>query len=127
MVDDVRREVREQEGEEPIVAGNVWTLPGELLLLRRNPVVYSIGLAVGDRCSQFDLWHPNPLSEPDDFRGKTFVLVGNPTDALFKAFPGGVSPLREVIYAEKGQPIACWHILICRGYTGLKVPVVYPK
>ena len=122
-MDRVRREVRAEEGEEPLVAGNAWTLPGELsFYCEGHPVVYSLGLGLGDRWSQFDLWHPNPVLDPNQFRDQTFILVGTNSDALREAFPGGVSSTISVVYQEKGQPIACWQILVCRGYRGVRIP-----
>lgn len=122
-VDRLRRDVAAEDGEEPLLAGNAWTLPGELsFYCEGHPTVYSLGLGLGDRWSQFDLWHPNPVLDPASFRGKTFILVGTPSDALNEAFPGGVSSILPVIYSEKGQPITVWQILVCRGYNGVRIP-----
>jgi hypothetical protein len=123
-VDRIRAEVSSQDGDEPLLAGNAWTLPGELsFYCQGHPGVYSLGLGLGDRWSQFDLWRPNPVLDPNNFRGKTFILVGVPSDALREAFPGGVSMV-PVIYEEKGQPIAFWNILVCRDYQGVRIPTV---
>lgn len=122
-VDRIRREVREQEGEEPLLAGNAWNLPGELsFYCEGQPVAYSLGLGLGDRYSQFDLWHPNPVLDPHAFRGKTFVYVGGGSPLLMQAFPGGVSGPHPVVYQENGRTIACWHIFVCRGYRELTLP-----
>jgi hypothetical protein len=115
-VDRVRVELR-QAGVEPVLAGCNWSTPGELgFYCAGNPTAYSIGLALGDRHSQYDLWH-NPLAHRDDFRGKTFVIVGGVTPALCEAFDS-VEPTRTIIYKENGQPIAAWMLTVCRGYRG---------
>ena len=63
----------EAEGTEPVIAAASWTLPGELAFYcRGNPVVYSVGLILGDRHSQYDLWRPNPVEDSALFVGRTF-------------------------------------------------------
>src|SRR5262249_47435795 len=75
-VDQIREELR-ATGTEPIVAGTNWTLPGMLgVYCGGHPTVYSLGLASGDRHSQYDLWRPNPLVDGEQFLGRTFVIVG---------------------------------------------------
>jgi 4-amino-4-deoxy-L-arabinose transferase-like glycosyltransferase len=125
-VDRLRAELRAEEGTEPIIAGNGWTLPGELTFYcRGNPQVYSLGLALGDRWSQFDLWHPNPVLDPADFQGRTFVFVGPPSHKLEEAFAGGLVHVYPVEYKEKGQTIASWQVVICKGFRSLDIPTVW--
>jgi hypothetical protein len=114
VVDQARREL----GGEPILAATSWTLPGELgFYCAGHPTVYSIGPAVGDRHSQYDLWHPNPLAEGEYFRGQTMIIVGDLNASVAEAFES-VDPTRIVIYREHGQPIADWQVTICRGFRG---------
>jgi 4-amino-4-deoxy-L-arabinose transferase-like glycosyltransferase len=116
-VDAVREELRGQ-GVEPILAAGSWTLPGELgFYCQGNPAVYSLGLALGDRHSQHDLWQPNPLADPEMFRGKTFIFVGEVAPTLREAF-AEMEPTRLIIYREKGDPIAQWKVTVCRGFIG---------
>ena len=116
-VDDVRAELRAR-GEDPVVAATVWNLPGIVAAYGdRHPTVYTIGLVAGDRLSQYDLWRPNPIWDPDAFRGRTFILVGGLSPALCDAFDA-VEPPREVRYVEGDQPVAGWLITVARGYRG---------
>jgi hypothetical protein len=107
-------------GVEPILAASSWTLPGEMgFYCHGHPTVYSLGLAVGDRWSQYDLWRPNPLWDPDTFIGRTFIFVGDPSPALREAFDS-IEALRLIEYQESGQPIARWTVLVCHGYRGFR-------
>jgi hypothetical protein len=116
-VDRIRARMR-RGGTEPVLASCHWSTPGELAVYcAGNPRVYSLGLAVGDRHSQYDLWH-NPLRDRADFRGKTFLVVGGLNRELLAAFDR-VGPTRTVIYYEGGEPIAAWLVNVCHGYRGL--------
>jgi Dolichyl-phosphate-mannose-protein mannosyltransferase len=121
-VDRVRDRIRREEGAEPVLAGSAWWLPGELAFYcAGHPPVYSIGLVQGDRHSQYDLWRPNPVSDAQAFRGRTFVIVGAPGKDVLGSFSSFAVP-REFIYFEDGQPIAGWHITIGRGFKGFRIP-----
>lgn len=119
-VDRIRAELHNQ-GIEPILAGYTWSLPGEIsFYCADHPEVYSLGRAMNERYSQYDLWRPNPVSDPDAFRGQTFLVVGIPCQPLFDAFED-TRTRHLVTYQEAGQPIAQWQIIICRGFKGFKV------
>ena len=95
-----------------------WGLAGELgVYCTGHPAIYSIGVMYGDRSSQYDLWRPNPVFNPDDFRGKTFVLVGCVPEAG-SAFDS-IESSREVVYAEGDQPVQAWRVTVARGFRGL--------
>jgi hypothetical protein len=116
-VDRVAAGLRE-EGIEPVLAATSWAVPGQLgCYCAGNPTVYSLGLAVGDRHSQYDIWRPNPLADPERFARRTFILVGPAGELVREAFEV-VEPPQRVVYAERGQPIAAWGITVCRGYRG---------
>jgi hypothetical protein len=117
-VDQVRADLRGQ-GVEPVVAGAGWALPGLLgFYCEGHPVVYSLGPALGDRCSQYDFWRPNPVWDPREFAGRTFVFVGGESLAgLFTAFDEVETPQIVTHYAG-GRPVARWTITVCRGYRG---------
>jgi 4-amino-4-deoxy-L-arabinose transferase-like glycosyltransferase len=116
-VDQIREKLR-REGIEPIVAGGDWTVPGELAFYcQGHPTVYSLGPALGDRGSQYDWWRPNPIGDPEQFRGQTMILVGSGGPLVMKAFERVESPHLFVHY-EKGQPVAAWPVMVCRGYHG---------
>jgi hypothetical protein len=116
-VDRVRRRLEEQ-GTEPILAASSWWLPGELgFYCEGHPQVFSMGLALGDRRSQYDLWRPNPVLDAAVYEGKTFIFVGEANPRLYEAF-ADVAPPQAVVYRENGQPIASWTITVCWGFRG---------
>jgi hypothetical protein len=116
-VDQLRAEVR-QTGEEPILAATFWNVPGLLAVYGEgHPTVYTFGTAMYDRRSQLDFWRPNPLWDPEQFRGRTFVIVGDFTPQLIDAFDRLSLP-QQIRYAEAGQPIAYWYACVGYGYRG---------
>jgi hypothetical protein len=116
-IDRARARVR-AGGEEPVLAGSMWTTPGLIgFYCDGHPTVHSFGLVVGDRRSQYDFWRPNPLWDPELYRGRTFVLVGEFPPSLFAAFEAVEMP-KEVRYAEGGQTVAVWRVMVARGYRG---------
>jgi hypothetical protein len=116
-VDRMRQEVR-AGGEEPIIACTFWNLPGLLgIYCDGRPTVYTLGPAVYDRRSQLDFWRPNPLWDADEFRGRSFVLVGDLAPQVLAAFDR-IDPPRLIQHCEAGQPIAMWYAAIGWGYRG---------
>lgn len=105
-------------GIDPVLAGTHWSWPGELgFYCTGQPTVYSLGPAVGDRHSQYDLWRPNPIDDPGRFQSRSFIVVGPISPALLEAFER-VEPPKLITHSEHGQPIACWAITVCHGYRG---------
>jgi hypothetical protein len=118
-VDKMRREIAEDEGNEPIIAGTSWNIPGEIgFYCHGHPTVFNLGPYFGDRHNQYDLWRPNPVADIPAFTGKTFVIVSAYEGPLRQAF-AHVEPPREVVYHEGDVPVARWRIWICRGYRGI--------
>jgi hypothetical protein len=118
-LDQLCDELRAQ-GSNPILAGLSWTVPGEIAFYcRGHPAVYSLGLALGDRHSQYDFWHPNPIDDPEVFSGRTFIVVGDVHPFLSGAFDR-IEPPRTVTHCEHGQPVAEWTVTVCRGYHGFQ-------
>src|SRR5262249_8393095 len=116
-VDRVRARLR-AEGVEPVLAASGWTLPGGLAFYcQGQPTVYSLGLALGDRHSQYDLWRPNPVWDAPRFAGATVLFVGEVGPALGGAFERTDAP-ETVTYREGGRPVARWTVTVCRGYRG---------
>ncbi|HWY87688.1 MAG TPA: glycosyltransferase family 39 protein [Gemmataceae bacterium] len=112
------------EGIEPVLAGAGWNLPGEIsFYCQGHPDAYCLGGGIGERHSQYDLWLPNPVEEPEPFMGRTFIMVGARADVVRAAFDG-VEPTYEVYFREAGQTIAGWTITVCRGYRGFPPEVV---
>lgn len=116
-VDRIRAELVES-GEDPVIAASVWTIPGQLAAYGAgHPNVYSIGLAFGDRRCQYDFWRPNPVWDPETFRGRTFVLIGYFDNDRIVSFDSA-GPRQIFVYQEGDQPIAAWFITVARGFRG---------
>jgi hypothetical protein len=118
-VDRICGELR-AAGTEPVIVGTSWSLPGMLgVYCAGHPTVYSLGLRSGDRHSQYDFWEPNPVHDPEQFLGRTFVIVGGLSPTVAQAFTA-VEPSREVSYTEGGHPIAAWCVTVCHGFRGFE-------
>jgi hypothetical protein len=117
-VERIRAKLREQ-GEDVVIACDAWSVPGEIAFyLADHPPVYSLGLALGDRHSQYDLWHPNPIDDTQAFAcDKTFIVIGSTPLALHEGF-GEVETAGVVQHVESGQTLAAWPITIGRRYHG---------
>ncbi len=116
-VDEVCDELR-AEGVEPVLAGTGWALPGEIgFSCAGHPTVYSVGPVVGDRRSQYDYWRPNPVDDPDAFTGRTFVIVGGLPEHFAPWFESA-EEARTVTHYERGQSVASWTLVVCRGFRG---------
>ncbi|MBA4191042.1 MAG: hypothetical protein C0467_23905 [Planctomycetaceae bacterium] len=123
-VDAVRARVRAETTREPIVAGTHWTTPGELgFYCSDHPTVYAVGVAnQTDRHSQYDVWRPNPVADAQEFRGQTFVIVGEIGADVKNAFER-IEPLTRVVHISNGVPVTGWEIWVCHGFRGFnRVP-----
>jgi hypothetical protein len=118
-VDRLRTELR-AEGSEPVLAGMTWWQSGEIAFYcAGQPTVYCLGVLAGSRTSQYDLWHPNPAADPADFRGRTFVIVGEINPELAASFEK-VEPARFLTHEVHGQPVNSWQVTVCRGWKGVE-------
>lgn len=116
-VDRLRAELA-SKGTEPVLAGTGWTLPGELgFYCSGHPQVYSIGLALGDRRSQYDFWRPNPVWDAEAFLGRTFIVVG-PVEAWLRFAFDELEPPVSITHYDGGQPVSSWPIQVCQGFRG---------
>jgi hypothetical protein len=124
-VDVIRDRVRRETGEEPLVAATVWNVPGSLgAYCKGHPETYSFGLAMGDRHSQYDIWHPNPVADAQAFRGRTFVFVGDGLPADSGVFERMELPV-VVVHREEGVPVATWWVWIGHGFRGFPDKPLY--
>ena len=71
----------------------------------------------GDRHSQYDLWRPNPVSDPEVFRGRSFIYVGERIPNSEGAFERVEVPI-SVTHCEAGVPTSTWTIWVCHGFRG---------
>jgi 4-amino-4-deoxy-L-arabinose transferase-like glycosyltransferase len=117
-VDAIRERVRAETGEDPLVAGTVWNVPGALgVYCQGHPETYSFGLAMGDRHSQYDLWRPNPVADAQEFKGRTFVFVGDGLPADTEVFER-LTLAKRVVYREEGVPVSVWWVWVGYGFKG---------
>ncbi|MCS6975842.1 MAG: glycosyltransferase family 39 protein [Gemmatales bacterium] len=116
-VDALRGQLR-KEGIEPVLIAGGWALPGEIAFyLPDHPQVYSIGSANGGRLSQYDFWRPNPVWDPEAFRGRTMICVGDLVPTAHGAF-GRIEPTRYVVHEVAGHPVAVWSVTVCHEFQG---------
>src|SRR6266849_532855 len=105
-------------GIDPVLAAGGWSMPGELAFYcQDHPTVYSLGLALADRHSQYDLWRPNPIFDPDHFHGRTIIVVGELGPAIRQAFAEVDAP-REITFFDGEYALARWTITVCRDFRG---------
>jgi hypothetical protein len=115
-VDRVRSRLQ-RERVNPVIASSSWTLPGELsFYCTGHPDVFSLGSALGERRSQYDLWRPNPLADAPTFAGRTFIIVGEPSTIISQAF-ASVEPGITVTHYQGNEPVARWCVTVCRGFA----------
>ena len=116
-VDRARTDLR-RRGIEPVLASERWTQAGELAFYcEGRPRVHCLGVLLGDRHCQYDLWRPNPLADPARFAGQTFVLVNIDLERLPVAFER-IEARRIVEYREQGARVAAWTITIAHNFRG---------
>ncbi|MCS7047305.1 MAG: glycosyltransferase family 39 protein [Gemmataceae bacterium] len=116
-IDSLRQRLRSR-GIDPLLAAVTWIEPGALAFYcDGHPRVYCFGSALGERHSQYDLWRPNPLADPEVFRGQTFLIVGGRTKQLQEAFDC-LEELEEVVFRDHGEPLNRWDISIGHGFRG---------
>jgi 4-amino-4-deoxy-L-arabinose transferase-like glycosyltransferase len=117
---DRRRKMLEAEGCDPVIAATGWNFPGLIgFYCEGHPTVYSVGPAFGDRRSQYDFWRPNPISDAQEFLGKTFLLIAPMAPNLQDAFEQ--IEVYPVVHYDGGQPVAGWVVLVCRGFRGFPI------
>ncbi len=108
----------EARGITPVLAAERWTQAGEMsFYCAGQPRFHCLGLFLEDHATQYDLWRPNPVANPDAFRGRTFLIVGVGLERLNFAFDN-LEPARTVEYRENGALIAVWTIAVGNGYRG---------
>lgn len=116
-VSAIREQLR-REGIEPVLIAGGWALPGEIAFyLPDHPPVYSIGSANGGRLSQYDFWRPNPVWDPETFRGRAMICVGDLSPSARRAF-GRIEQTRYVVHRVAGHPVAAWPVTVCRDFQG---------
>src|SRR5262249_52061570 len=101
---------------ESVLAASSWSIPGELAFYcAGQPTVYCLGPFVGERHSQYDLWRPNPVLDPEAFRNRTFILVGVNAETARTWFEH-VEPSIVVVHKDQGHAVASWTVTVAHGY-----------
>ena len=114
----VRDRVTAEDDVEPVIAGMNWMVPGEVsFYCPGHPEVYSFGVALCDRHSQYDLWRPNPLADAQLFSGRTFIYVGELAPYMRDVFDRIDEPI-DVITVDHGVPVSAWRVWVCHGFRG---------
>lgn len=118
QIEAIRGQLR-RAGDEPILAVTEWPVAGELTFhCPDHPTVYTLGRLVRDRLCQCDLVEPHPLTTPQAFVGRTFIIVGYLSAELETAFVE-VGPAFEIVYQEGRIPVRGWRVQVCKGYRGV--------
>ena len=109
--------LRQGHADVPLVCDS-WNLPGEFgFYCAGHPQPYSLGPVFGERHSQYELWHPNPITDPQAFAGATFLVIGASIDRLRAGF-SSVESVGVLTHVENGQILAAWPVTLGRGYRG---------
>lgn len=112
------RQAMRQEGYEPVLAGTSWNLPGIVAFyLPDQPTVYHLGPAAGQRRSQYEIWRPQPTTDPEAFRGRAFLIVG-PTPPAFDAAFEKLDRLAPLTVGPPGQEVATHFLTLAWGFRG---------
>lgn len=116
-VEPLRQQLR-STGTEPILAGTAWNLPGILAFyLPDQPTVYHLGPAAGQRQSQYEIWRPQPTTDPQPFLGRCFIIVG-PTPPAFETAFVRLERLPPLTVGEPGREVATHFLTIAHGFRG---------
>lgn len=116
-VERLRQQFR-AKGLEPVLAGTAWNLPGILAFyLPDQPTVYHLGPAAGQRQSQYEIWRPQPTTDPQPFLGRGFIIVG-PTPSAFEAAFEQLERLPPLTVGEPGQEMNTHFLTIAHGFRG---------
>jgi len=125
QVDQVRADLKTR-AIEPVLTTERWTQAGELgFYCEGKPAFTCLGIPLGDRDTQYELWHPNPIADADKFLGRTFLIVGVDLERLRPAFER-FEPIRTVVYEENGHPVADWSMVVAHGFRGWDAPGIFP-
>lgn len=113
-------------GRDPILLTDDYQVASEVAFYTPgHPQVYCIQVALGQRYSQYDLWRPNPVADPEQFVGRPVVYIGALTPKLTEPGDDGVTPLpglrpvRTVEHRVRGELMQVWAISVCDAFGGL--------
>ncbi|GBD36974.1 hypothetical protein HRbin36_02104 [bacterium HR36] len=112
------RELCQRSRFDPILAATPYGTAAELAFyLPDQPRVYCLNRANGMRYTQYDLWRPNPLADPQRFTGRIFLCVG-PLSAQARAGFASVTLLQTVVIHRYGCEIAREYIYLAQDFRG---------
>lgn len=117
-------------GRDPFIVTDDYQTASEIAFYAPGqPTVYCLQAALGDRQSQYDLWRPNPLCDPDVFVGRPCIYVGARKPRLFGGEASGPEALpearlaRTVEHAVEGwgtsAVVQVWSIYVGETFAGL--------
>lgn len=114
-------------GRDPFIATDDYQVASQIAFYcPGEPTTYCLQAALGDRRSQYDIWRPNPLLDPQAFIGRACIYVGSRKPELFGeppyahvALPGALEPVRVVTAKMGGAPVQVWSIYVSVAYAGL--------
>lgn len=112
------RETCRQTGAEPLIAATPYGAAAELAFyLPDQPRVYCLNRIHGLRFSQYDLWRPNPLADPQHFAGRPFICVGPLSEQARRGFACVQPPIEVTIY-RYGYPVFREWIHLAHDFRG---------
>jgi hypothetical protein len=116
-VQQLRQQCR-ASGVEPILAATPYGTAAELAFyLPDQPRVFCLNRANGLRYSQYDLWRPNPIADPQFFAGRSFLIIGTFSERARAGF-GRVELVQTVIVQRHGFEIAREWIYLAHDFRG---------
>jgi 4-amino-4-deoxy-L-arabinose transferase-like glycosyltransferase len=89
-----------------------------------NPPVYCVQVALGNRRSQYDLWRPNPIADPIEFKSRPVIYVGSlePEIAGDRTGAGaalvGLKGAEHVEIRVGGYLVRQWTVFRAEGFAG---------
>ncbi len=120
----------EARGLSPFVLTPTYSLTSTLAFyLPGQPETYCLSWNLGMTprpVNQHDLWHPNPRSDPDAFRGRPAIVVEDANmppcfanHMIHKRVFGRMESIERLDVREHGLVVGSWLISVCHDYRGI--------
>lgn len=115
-------------GRDPFIATDDYQAASQIAFYcPGHPITYCFQSVLGDRRSQYDLWRPNPVRDPEAFAGRPVLYVGARKPLLFgnerDANGAFVNPqlVRTAEYSIAGNKIQTWTIYVAEAFRSIDV------